>query len=164
MTRQEAFELYASGPDRLEAALSEFPKEMWQFKPKPEAWSVHEMLIHLPDAEASGYVRCRKIIAQSGVTVDVYDQDLWATGLKYHALSTDTALSLFRAMRALTVEVLQHVDETTWSNHVTHLEDGEMTLEVWLERYAVHVDMHIAQMKRNLEAWKAAGCPGGSGT
>jgi len=162
MTRQEAFDLFASGPDRLEAALAGLPREMWQFKPTPLAWSVHEMIIHMPDSEASGYVRCRKIIAQNGVDVDFYDQDLWATGLKYHDLSTETALTLFRAMRALTVDVLQHVDESAWGNYVMHLEDGKMTLAVWLERYAVHVDMHIGQMKRNLEAWKAAGSPGGS--
>ncbi len=159
MTRHELIESFATGPARFQAALEPLPREMWQFKPSPTAWSVHEIIIHMPDSEASAYVRCRKIIAESGVSVDVYDQDLWAARLHYHELSTDTALTLFRALRAMTVEVLRNVEATTWNNHINHPEDGRVTLERWLEMYSRHVDKHISQMQRNLEAWRKAGSP-----
>jgi len=66
MNRNELLELYSNAYNNLIAALEEIPKEMWQYKPAPNKWSVHEVLIHIADSEASSFVRARKIISESG--------------------------------------------------------------------------------------------------
>jgi hypothetical protein len=155
-------ESFASAPDRLEQALRELPREMWDFKPSPDVWSVREIVIHMPDSEASAFVRCRKIIAQSGSTVEVYDQDDWCRTLDYRRRSVENALTLFRALRVSTVEVLRTVDDSVWGNYVNHPEDGKVTLRRWLEMYDLHATRHIEQMRRNLDDWTKAGKPAGS--
>ena len=41
-------------------ALTQFPREMRQWKPAPDQWSIHEVIVHLADSEANGYARCRE--------------------------------------------------------------------------------------------------------
>lgn len=159
MKHQELLNSYAAGCDRVEKALEALPEEMWDYKPAPDRWSVREIVVHLPDSEVSGYVRCCKIIAQNGVTVDVYDQDLWAEQLGYRHRSVDNALALFRCLRNTTVELLETIGDAVWNNYVDHPEDGKLTLSQWLEVYERHVTKHIGQMRRNFEAWEQAGRP-----
>jgi hypothetical protein len=157
MGHRDLLESFASGCNRLEEALRSLPEEMWDYTPAPDRWSVREIIVHMPDSEASGYVRCRKIIAQSGATVDIYDQDAWASLLGYRQRSIENALDLFRCLRNSTVELLESLEDTVWENHVNHPEDGRVTLSKWLYQYDRHVTKHISQMRRNFEAWERAG-------
>jgi hypothetical protein len=160
MTREELIESFATGYKRFKAALKELPRDANHFKPSEAAWSIHEIIIHMPDSEASGFIRFRKIIAQSGVTVDVYDQDDWTNNLQCSRRDSQGALALFKQMRKSTTELVRLADESVWgNNYVNHPEDGKLTLEKCLEMYADHVDAHIGQMQRNVEAWEKAGRP-----
>jgi hypothetical protein len=151
---------FAAGYERIKAALDETPKEALDYRPSPQAWTVREIIHHMPDSEASGYVRCRKIIAQSGVTVDVYDQDLWAQKLDYGKRDMALALELFRLMRLYTLDLLRTVEPKAWAeNFIMHPENGKMSLARWLELYAIHADKHAGQIKRNIAAWEKAGRP-----
>ncbi len=151
---------FATGAERMRTAVAAIPEGAYDFKPSPEAWSIREIVIHMPDSEASGFVRCRKIIAQPGVTVDVYDQDAWAGKLNYAQSDMNAALDLFAKMREATTALLDGLDESVWTeNYVVHPEDGNVNLERWLEMYAVHVDKHLEQIERNVKAWEQAGRP-----
>lgn len=158
MTNQERQQLIASYGQAhtvLLEALKKFPKEMWQWKPAPEKWSVHEIIIHIADSEANSYVRCRRFIAEPGSGVYGYDENKWADKLYYHDQSTDEALELFKWLRKMTYDLIQTVDEDTWKTAmVQHSENGLMSFDDWLRTYEEHVPIHIRQMKRNLEAWK----------
>lgn len=160
MNRAELIKKFAAGPNHLRSALDSIPVEAYDFRPDPSAWTIREIIIHMPDSETSGYVRVRKIIAESGAEVDVYDQVAWAGKLKYGDSDIQLAIDLFDLMRQFTVSMLSRVDENTWSeNYITHPEDGKLTLATWLEVYARHAEKHAAQIRRNFEAWEQAGRP-----
>lgn len=161
MTHQERMtklESFGHAPEMLVDALKQFPRKMWQYRPGPDRWTVHEIVIHLADSEANGYARCRKMIAEPGTTVMVYDQETWAKSLNYHAQDTETAVELFRLLRKASYDLLKTVPETIWETRsVIHPEHGTQTLDRWLEIYEHHAIGHIEQMKKNLEAWKKSG-------
>ena len=160
MNREQMIQSFASGAERLRSAVAAIDAGAYAFKPSPAAWSIREIVVHMPDSEASGFIRCRKIIAQPGVTVDTYDQDAWADQLNYAQADMNAALELFAHMRRTTTALLVELDESVWTkNFVVHPEDGRVTLESWLEMYAVHVDKHLEQIQRNVEAWEQAGRP-----
>lgn len=152
--RQEKIESYGGAYAALVAALAEFPREMWKFKPAPDRWSIHEILVHLADSEANGYIRARRFIAEPGKTLMAYDQEQWARSLRYHQQSPEEALELFRLLRSTTYRLIKALPESVWSNTVEHPEHGTMGFDRWLEIYAQHVPGHIQQMKKNYEAWK----------
>lgn len=92
--RQQKIESYGAAHAALAAALEAFPKAMRQFRPSPERWTIHEIIVHIADSEANSYVRCRRLLAEPGSTVLGYDEWQWAKGLNYHAQSADEALEL----------------------------------------------------------------------
>jgi len=153
--RQQKIDSYADGYDIVVEALEGFPAEMWQFKPAPDRWSIHEIVVHLADSEANAYVRCRRFIAEPGNAVMAYDQDAWAARLNYHQQSTEDALELFKWLRHTTFNLIRALPDAVWSNTATHPEHGSMSFERWLEIYEEHPRKHIAQMRQNHEAWKA---------
>lgn len=160
MTKKEIaarIESYGSGHIRIINALKEFPEEMWQFKPSPSQWSIHEIIIHLADSETMAYGRCRRFIAEPGSRVMAYDQDLWASRLNYHSQSTEEALELFKYLRVMTYGLIKYLPEDNWNNIVEHSENGIMKLSEWLVTYDEHVNKHISQMKRVHDQWLKEG-------
>jgi hypothetical protein len=158
MTKQERAQLiesYGNAYQILINALKEFPVEMWQWRPAPGKWTIHEIVIHIADSEANSYIRCRRFIAEPGSGVYGYDQDKWATDLNYHEQSIEDSLELFKYLRKMSYDLIKTVDDKIWETAtVNHSENGIMTFEQWLQVYEEHIPVHVAQMKRNLEAWK----------
>ena len=154
MLRSERIELYSKAYELLIDSLKEFPKEMWQFKPAPNKWSIHEVLIHIADSEASSFARARKIICESGSSVMAYDENKWANQLNYHSQSIEDSLELFRLLRLTTYRVIKNLPDEIWNNFIIHPDNGKMTLDDWLNVYERHIPIHIRQMQRNLNEWK----------
>lgn len=153
--RQEKIELYGQGYDLFVAALEEMPKEMWQFKPAPKEWSVHEIIIHLADSETNSAMRARLLIAQPGLRVMGYDQDVWADKLDYHSQNTDDALALLKYARSTTYKLIRDLPDEVWTHTAKHPEfEEDYAFETWLNIYSGHIPGHIQQIRDNLEAWK----------
>ena len=81
--RQEKIEQYGRGFGLLEAALAKVPREAWDFKPSPDDWSVHEILVHMGDSESMAALRARKLIVEPGSTLMGYEEAKWAGALNY---------------------------------------------------------------------------------
>lgn len=157
LERDTLIESYGNAYEVLLDALREFPNEMWQWKPAPEKWSIHEILIHIADSEANSYIRCRRLAAEPGSGVYGYDENAWANKLAYHTQSTDDALQLFKWLRKMSYDLIKNIDDATWQTAtIQHSESGTVKFEEWLKTYEEHVPVHIRQMKRNLQQWKEA--------
>ncbi len=144
---------YGNAYTLLTEALARFPREMWHFRPAPDDWTIHEIVVHITDSEANSYIRARRLIAEPGKTLMGYDEMQWARALDYHHLDTEDAVELFRWLRGNTHKLLQTLPESVWQNTGHHTESGPMTLEDWLDIYTRHVPEHVAQMERVWEAW-----------
>lgn len=153
--RNEKIERYGRGFDLLKAALAEVPREAWEFKPSPEDWSVHEIVVHMSDSESMAALRVRKLIVEPGTTLMGYDEAKWAGALNYQAQSMDDALEIIRLARATTYRLLKSLPEEVFSHSVTHPEYTEpYTFEKWLNIYSRHIPDHIQQIMDVYKAWK----------
>jgi len=152
--RKQKIESYGQAYALLVDALPRFPREMWQFRPAPGEWSIHEIVVHIADSEASSFFRCRRFLAEPGSIVPGYDEALWARKLNYHAQSMDDALELFKWLRGNTHALIKDLTETAWANTVTHSESGVITMDDWLDTYERHIPDHINQMQANFEVWR----------
>ena len=156
--RNVYIEQYGRGWDELARQLMQTPRDMWQFKPTPADWSVHEILVHMADSETNSFLRCRRAIAQPGEAIMAYDQDVWANALDYHQRDADDAIALLRLVRKMTYELIRVLPEATWSNTYFHPElKQDVPLEAWLVTYAGHIPGHIDQIRGNLAAWQQKG-------
>ena len=151
--RNSKIESYGTAYQRLIAALERFPVDMWQFRPSPDHWTIHEIIIHIADSEANSYIRCRRFLAEPGSTVLGYDENQWAQALRYHDQSTADALELFKWLRFASYSLVKDLPESAWSNTVYHSENGEMTTDDWLDTYDRHIPDHISQMQIIHDDW-----------
>lgn len=152
--RKDRLETYQAAYQQLASALAHFPREMWQFRPAADRWTIHEIIVHITDSEANSYVRCRRLLAEPGSSVLGYDENTWARELRYQEQSADDALECFRWLRHSTAMLIKDLPEAAWANRVNHSENGWMTLDDWLNTYASHVPDHIDQMQLVFNDWK----------
>ena len=153
--RQRKIESYGQAHRYLIEALAQFPREMWQYRPAPDGWTIHEIVIHITDSEANSYIRGRRFIAEPGTQIAAYDEMRWATALHYHAQTTEAALELFKGLRGNTYELIKSLPAAAWGSTLYHPETGTMTMDDWLDTYERHIPDHIAQMRAVYTAWQA---------
>jgi len=152
--RQAKIESYGRAGEKLETALKALPQAAWHFRPAPEEWTIHEVVVHLADSEANSYVRARRLAAEPGSTVQGYDEMQWARALNYSEQSAEEAVELFKLLRRNTYHLIRRLPESAWANTVMHSESGPMTFDQWLDIYERHVREHIEQMQGMYAAWK----------
>ena len=151
--RDDCIRRYAEGPVLLARALDSVPREALQWRPAPGKWSVHEVIIHCADSETNSHMRIRYLIGETDPTIVGYDQDRWATTMDYHAHPIAPALATVAAVRANTVPLLRRMTAEQWGCRGRHTESGSDGAEDWLRTYAEHLEIHVRQIARNLEAW-----------
>jgi hypothetical protein len=151
--RQKRLEAFGRGPALLSEALRKYPKKMWLYRPATDRWSIHEIILHLADSEAEGYVRCRQFIAQPGSPLLVYNASTWASSLGYFHQSTREALGLITRLRKMTYQILQYIPDPVWANTAQHPKQGTIALGEWLDIQSGHIPHHIEQIRGNYAAW-----------
>ncbi|NUQ81355.1 MAG: DinB family protein [Bacteroidetes bacterium] len=144
---------YAAGPDELVKLVATLPDGSVDYRPAPGKWTIREILVHLAEAEAVGFTRIRRAIAEPGSAVFAYDQDAWAREADYAHQDINLALTLFNALRDSTVEVLKSLPAEAFSRTIEHPERGTMTLTAVLDLYIRHVTVHLSQIRRNLDSF-----------
>ena len=153
--RKAKIEEYGRGYAALESALTQIPREAWTYKPAPEEWSVHEVLVHMGDSESMAALRLRKLMVEPGSTLMAYEEAKWADALNYQSQSADDALQVIMLARGTTYRLLNTVDVNAFQNSVIHPEMREpYTLDTWLDIYARHIPDHVGQIQRAYDSWK----------
>lgn len=153
--RATLIEQYAAGGARLRAALALIPDEACQWRPAPEEWSAHEVIIHCADSETNSAARIRYLLTEDNALILGYDEAQWAITLNYHASPLEPALATIAAVRANTVPLLQRLPDTAWARSGRHSGSGRYSAEDWLRIYAEHLELHVEQLQKNLAAWQA---------
>jgi hypothetical protein len=143
---------YADGYDEVIRALDNFPAESLGAHPIPGKWSAREIVHHLGDSETTSAIRIRKLLVEDDPLIQGYDQDQFATRLRYNERDMAPALEAFRCARETTMQLLPLLDEDDWQRAGTHTESGRYTLEDWLRIYAAHAHNHAAQIRRLRDA------------
>jgi len=155
MTPEERKDLiaeYAAGYDEVMNALNGFPADSFGARPIPGKWSAREIVHHLGDSETTSAWRLRKLLVEDNPLIQGYDQDEFATKLRYNERDMAPALEAFRCARESTMQVIELMTEDDWKRAGTHSESGAYSTEDWLRIYAMHAHNHAAQIRRLREA------------
>jgi DinB superfamily len=132
---------------------------MWLYSPFSDRWSIHEIIHHLADSEATGYVQCRTFIAEPGSRFMQLNPARWTDSLGYFHQSTREALEIIRRLRKMTYGLLATLPESARSYALEDANNGEMFLEHWLGQQERHIPHHIEQIKENYDLWLTANPP-----
>jgi len=143
---------YAAGYDEVMNALNGFPADSLGAHPIPGKWSAREIVHHLGDSESTSAWRLRRLLVEDNPLIQGYDQDEFASKLRYNERDMAPALEAFRVARESTMQLLGLMSEDDWQRAGTHSESGPYTTEDWLVIYARHAHNHAAQIQRLKES------------
>ncbi len=153
-TRAAFLRRYAEGPARLRRAWDEVPAEARTWRPAEGKWSAHEVVVHCADSETYSAIRIRLLLAEAEPLIVGYDENAWARRFDYHASDPEWALHLVETVRAHTSAVLERLPEAAWGRMGRHTQSGAYGTDDWLRSYGEHLEIHAAQIGRNLAAWR----------
>lgn len=151
--RRQMLESFGRGPALLCAALRPLPKKMWVYQPSSGRWSIHEIILHLADREVNSYSSFRRLIAEPHHAFADFDAAQWAGSLGYFHQSTREAIEIIRRLRKMTYQLAVALPPTVWLRTVMHAQQGEITLDDWLQQQEQYIPAYIDQIRQNYAAW-----------
>lgn len=154
-TRESFLHRYAEGPALLRRAWAEVPQEARTWRPGEGKWSAQEVVVHCADSETSAAIRIRLLLAEPEPLIVGYDEGTWARRFDYQASDPELSLHLVETVRAQTSAMLSRLPEEAWGRMGRHTQSGPYGTDDWLRSYGEHLEVHVAQIHRNLQAWLA---------
>jgi len=150
--RQALVAQYKAGYDEVARSLEGFPESELSAHPIAGKWSAREIVQHLADSEMNSAIRLRKLLTEDDPQIQGYDQEHYASLLRYNERDIAPALDALRGARVTSAQLLDSMTDADWSREGTHSESGRYTAEDWLRIYAAHAHNHAAQIRRLREA------------
>jgi hypothetical protein len=135
-------------PVAVERFLSTVPAELVSRPEAPAKWSIGEVVQHLADSELVGGFRLRMVLAHDRPALAGYDQDLWASRLRYRDADVREALEQFTALRQANLRLWAGLGPADLARVGLHAERGEESLEHMRRLYAGHDLLHLRQLDR----------------
>ena len=145
--RDALIERYASGAEEVARALESFPASALTRRAFPDKWSAAEIVHHLADAEMTAAIRLRRLMVEDHPVIHAYDQEAFASKLRYRERDILPALDALRSALATTVQLLRAMSDEEWLKSGWHTESGLYSAERWLETNADHVHQHAEQIR-----------------
>ena len=135
-------------PAALQRLLDTVPADLVGRAEAPGKWSIREAVQHLADSELVGGFRLRMILAHDRPTLAGYDQDLWASRLRYRDVDLPGAVEQFIVLRRANLRIWQHLGPADLARVGIHGERGEESLAHLRRLYAGHDLLHLRQLDR----------------
>jgi hypothetical protein len=130
--------------------IAGIPDAVLRQRPRPDKWSVGEILAHLAEDELATGWRYRQMIEHGGCPLASFDQDLWARLGDYGAWDPAAALDLFRLLREANLRLLRRLTPEQWRCQGIHAERGPLSIADLARHMAGHDRNHLDQIRERL--------------
>lgn len=146
-------EEYHRGYTMLREAIQGLSEEELRFKPAPDKWSIHQILIHVTDSEILSTHRLKKVLAEDEPLLISFDQNAWVKQLDYDSLDREQHLLLFHMLRASMRPILDQMTDEQAERVGVYPDAERFTFLQLLEFRVQHVRDHLAQIQRVRDAY-----------
>lgn len=133
----------------FKSLLQNTPPELYNWRPKPDKWSILEILCHLHDEEIEDFrSRTNHVLTTPDVKMNTFDPRTWVTERNYAGQDFEQKLQALLAERQKSIHWLENLDKPKWDNvYVTSR--GPRTADFYLANWLAHDFIHIRQINRN---------------
>ena len=134
----------------MDERMRGLPESAWRRAEAPGKWSVVQVVQHLADSDLVFGFRARMILTEDRPALQGYDQDGWATVLRYADASLGDALAQLGTLRRANLDVLRHLAPAEWDRVGIHNERGPESLGNLTKLMAAHDLVNRRQIDRVL--------------
>ena len=154
LTRAEAIRTLADAPATLARLVEALTDRQLASTYRPGGWDIRQLVHHLADSHAIGFVRFKLGLTEFSPEVPAYDQDKFAA-LADAKLPPGVSLRLLASVHERWVQVLRSMSDDEFSRTAV-LPRGRMSLDDVLHMYAWHARHHLAHVAIALDEAMAA--------
>jgi uncharacterized damage-inducible protein DinB len=112
-------------------------------RPRPDAWSLAEIVRHLVDVETRYLLRLRRVVTEDQPVIPPILPDEAAPPPQATALELAQE---FAAARAATMTYLSSLGAKDWQKQAVHQTEGETNLRYLVQHLVDHDTLHLSQM------------------
>lgn len=145
---QDAIKVQRATAAKLKKLTHALTPKQLRWQPDAGKWSIAEIVAHLADVEIVASWRMRSIIGSDGITIQPFDQDVWASVFEYSKRDPGQSLEIFRVLRENNLSMLKALPPEAWERHGMHLERGKETIAHLARMFAGHDTNHVLQVER----------------
>lgn len=149
---RDPLKLQAAAPAKLAKLLKKATPAKMRKRPGPGKWSIAEIVAHLADTEVAIGWRLRMVVSEPGCPLQGFDQDAWASAMRYEKRDARKSLEQYRGLREANVALMKSLAPADWKKSGMHSERGELTVRKIAEMTAGHDINHFGQIERILAA------------
>jgi len=174
LSPQELIARYRFGIENLDRRIFEMTDAQLDTAFLPDAgvgnWPVRVLLGHLADEELASVHRVRRILAEDGPVLGVWDEDAFIDAGLYrdHAPPIGGFIATIYTLRTWNAEMLSTLNEQQWARTGMHPEYGERSIREIIEYGVWHLERHAwycnAKAVKMLGPAPTGGCCGGAGS
>jgi hypothetical protein len=148
---RDPVEVLRQTPGAVRTMLGKQSDEALRRPEAPGKWSAVEVVQHLADSDLVWAYRMRLVIAEDRPGLTGFDQDLWATRLRYRDVQLAAALEQFGTLRAINLRLIATLNASDLERVGVHTERGDERLDHMIRLYAGHDLAHLRQLTRILD-------------
>ncbi|MFL0554334.1 DinB family protein [Paenibacillus barengoltzii] len=146
------FEAFLNTHGQLVTAIDGLSEEQTTWKPKPESWSVLEVLTHLVDHSIVVSFRIRDILAGTEARLPAFNQDAWISGQYANAGKISDVLQAFHALLLYNSLLLSRLDAADLEKTGVNAKGETVSIKDIVEGFTNHVQRHLGQIDRIKQA------------
>jgi len=141
----DPIEVLQATPQRLAALLEEMAPSVLETRYGVGKWDARHVFAHFADVELGMGFRLRQTLAEPGIELQGFDQDVWAQ--RYARLDPALAVEAFRGLRAWNLALLTTLTLEDWLAEGYHPERGFESVDLMVRFLAGHDINHLAQLE-----------------
>jgi hypothetical protein len=144
----------AALPSEVRAAVAGLSDKQLDTPYRPGGWTVRQLVHHIADSHANGYIRLKLAMTEQNPTIKPYDEARWAE-LPDSKLPIELSLRMLDSTHERWATVLRGLKAEDFARTYQHPERGSLTLDVALASYVWHGKHHTAHITglRKREGW-----------
>ncbi len=153
--REDAIGDVAALPQTMRNAVAGLTEAQLDAPYRPGGWTVRQLVHHVADSHAHGYIRLKFALAEDNPSIMAYQEAVWAN-LPDSRLPVDVSLRVLDGVHARWEALWRAMDPGAFARTFRHPEiEGPVTLDRHLALYAWHSRHHVAHVTalRRRQGW-----------
>lgn len=152
--RAERIAAIAALPAELRRAVHGLSDSQLDTPYRPGGWRVRQLVHHIADSHANGYIRLKLALTELNPTIKPYAEASWAE-LPDSDLPIELSLRLIDGIHERWATILRGLEPAEFARTYQHPERGSLDLDVALASYVWHGRHHTAHITalRTREGW-----------
>lgn len=135
----------AALPSQVRAAVAGLSEAQLDRPYRPGGWTVRQVVHHLADSHANGFIRNKLALTEQNPTIKPYDEERWAE-LADSSLPVDVSLRMLESVHERWAALLSALPAERFKTPYQHPQTGPQTLDSSISNYSWHGRHHVAHI------------------